>query len=256
MPLGPFAEAFKIFSSWLVCRAFFFFFHTVVLLVKFLPTCHFNLVSGIPRACWTQGMLITCEFRIKPLFPVCVYICGKGWCRESLPNTYRTQIQKVTQTHVQHILLPPSRLPSSHSRIHNDSSSHTNSWQSYLTLSPIQACHPRHLFCVGHRGWSSVRGSSEEPNLGLQERPQLAEPPHSPPWTSPTVGRVELWKGLQVPGILLWLWPILLAATRAERDLGSPSPSGETYLEIRILEWSGMEHVVSLNSDILLLWTL
>lgn len=114
----------------------FFFFHTVVLLVKFLPTCHFNLVSGIPRACWTQGMMITCEFRIKPLFPVCVYICGKGWCRESLPNTYRTQIQKVTQTHVQHILLPPSRLPSSHSRIHNDSSSHTNSWQSYPTLSP------------------------------------------------------------------------------------------------------------------------
>ena len=125
-----------------------------------------------------------------------------------------------------------------------------------LPCHPIQACHPRHLFCVGHRGWSSVRGSSEEPNLGLQERPQLAEPPHSPSWTSPTVGWVELWKGLQVPGILLWLWPILLAATRAERDLGSPSPSGETYLEIRILEWSGMEHVVSLNSDILLLWTL
>ena len=93
-PLGPFAEALKIFSSWLVCRLVFFFPHTVVLVVKFSPTCHFNLVSGIPRACWCQGTLIICEFRIKPPFPVCGYICGKGWCRESFPNTYQTQIIK------------------------------------------------------------------------------------------------------------------------------------------------------------------
>ena len=47
----------------------------------------------------------------------------------------RPRVWQVTHTHV-HCLLPPSLLPSSHSHIHNNLSSHTSSWQSYLTLSP------------------------------------------------------------------------------------------------------------------------
>lgn len=54
----------------------------------------------------------------------------------------------------------------------------------------------------------------------------------APPFSILSLPLLAGWvvKGLQVPGILLWLWPIILAATRAERDLVPHLPVGRQYL--------------------------
>lgn len=154
-----------------------------------------------------------------------------GW--ESFPNTYQTQIIKVTQTQKtsssSYFLFPLTYsqwLIQPHQLIAILPYPVTQSKLVIPDTCSVLAIENNHV----------KRLQRSQP--WRQERPQLAE---LPPFSILSLSAVKPGGAERVagPGILLWLWPIILAATRAERDL-FPSPSGETYLEIRD-PWSDQE---------------